>query len=315
MPRSTAKFIAYDLRPAKQTERRLLLDYLESLKETGVEISSSRYIGMGGAKFYDFAMVHRFLGISDLVSCEWNETMARRGNYNRPFALIDVQNRRVGRYIDDHLHEKLAVTWLDYDTGLNDDIIEDIVKIGSKAVINSSFFVTVCSDLPDRLRDMSGQERQEDISEIFGAFSDDVAHGDLEEANFSMAVSKILTKAFQNSFAGRTDGLWLPIFRVDYRDSSRMLTYGGTFANAEVAKKLKKIVKRRLPFLLRDEEFYSIRNYNLTERERHLFEFSATARRNCKEANKLRDLGFTEADFKAYEDLVRFLPRYVETYF
>lgn len=48
MKESTASYIAYDLRPAKQAERRILLDFLKCANEVGITISDCRYVGMGG---------------------------------------------------------------------------------------------------------------------------------------------------------------------------------------------------------------------------------------------------------------------------
>lgn len=315
MPRSTAKFLAYDLRPAKQTERRILLDYLEALKESGVQISSARYIGMGGTKFYDFAMAHRYLGVKELVSCEWNATMAKRGKFNRPFARIGVLNQRVGSYLRDKLHEKMAICWLDYDNALNDEIVEDIGLIGSRAVLDSSFFVTVAAEMPESYLEMTEAERLDDLRDIFSPFASNVTLSDVEESAFPNAVAKIIEKAFHSSFSGRNDGAWLPYFQLDYKDSMRMLTFGGTFLERAKRRSLRKVLARRLPFLVPlRKSAYRVRSYNLTERERHLFEFSASARTNSSEARILRDLGFSEADLTGYRELVRFLPRYIEAY-
>ena len=65
---STANFVPYGLRPSKQTERRILLDFLKCANEGGLTISDSRYVGMGGVLFYDFHLMHRFAGINNMIS-------------------------------------------------------------------------------------------------------------------------------------------------------------------------------------------------------------------------------------------------------
>ena len=77
MKASTANFIAYNLRPAKQTERRLLLDFLSCAREEGIANSEYRYVGMGGMMFYDFHLIHRFLGISQMISLERDKKCTR----------------------------------------------------------------------------------------------------------------------------------------------------------------------------------------------------------------------------------------------
>ncbi len=70
MKPSTAKFIPYDLRPAKQAERRILLDFLKCGNEAGLTISDCRYVGMGGTRFIDFHLMHRFLSVNRMISLE-----------------------------------------------------------------------------------------------------------------------------------------------------------------------------------------------------------------------------------------------------
>jgi hypothetical protein len=68
MKRSSAYKVQYDIRPCKQTERRILLDILKIGSEAGLELSDYMYLGFGGFKFYDFEMVFRHLGIKSMTS-------------------------------------------------------------------------------------------------------------------------------------------------------------------------------------------------------------------------------------------------------
>jgi len=292
----------------------MILDMLESMKEAGLQISDYRYIGMGGIKFYDFSMVYRFLGIKDLISFERNKVVAKRGVYNKPFGLIDVRNESISNYLKSDLKYKPTICWLDYDNSLSESIIDDIRDIGTRIPAGSAVFVTVASEMPRDFLSMSEAERLSQVIEDFGVLAADVDVVDVEEANFGRVYYKILRAAFTNSFAARDEAEFLPCFRVVYNDSLKMLTYGGAFVSEHNVKPFLKSVRRRMPFLFRDISApYSIRTINMTERERHLMEFSSTARLNCAEANKLRSLGYKAEDISAYRDLVRFMPRYVET--
>jgi len=90
---STTDFISYDLRPAKQTERRILLDFLKCANECGMTISDCRYVGMGGTAFYDFHLMHRFLGVNRMTSlerfCHKNQAkgLSKRMKADLPFLL------------------------------------------------------------------------------------------------------------------------------------------------------------------------------------------------------------------------------------
>jgi hypothetical protein len=76
-----------------------------------------------------------------------------------------------------------------------------------------------------------------------------------------------------------------------------------------------KRMKKALPFLIGEREhIYRIKSFHLTERERALFDRAATSpRRSRADLNKLKQLGFNDSEFEAYKQLIRYLPRYVET--
>ncbi|WP_206540993.1 hypothetical protein, partial [Xanthomonas euvesicatoria] len=85
---------------------------------------------------------------------------------------------------------------------------------------------------------------------------------------------------------------------------------GGTSPAAK-AKKVRKALSSSLPFLPQGS-MYRIRSFHLTERERALFDRAVTGDEASPEHETLQLLGFKDADLRAYSDLVRYLPRYVE---
>ncbi|SEN96643.1 hypothetical protein SAMN05216404_10964 [Nitrosospira multiformis] len=54
MRRSTANFISYDLRPAKQSERRILLDLLKIASDCGLPIADYATLGWALIDFTTF---------------------------------------------------------------------------------------------------------------------------------------------------------------------------------------------------------------------------------------------------------------------
>src|SRR5215469_3114330 len=85
MPRSSAISIPYDIRPSKQVERRIILDMLLTAAASGFPIAKSKYVGMGGVKFFDFIMFHRYLGLKEFISLEHDSDLLARCNFNKPF--------------------------------------------------------------------------------------------------------------------------------------------------------------------------------------------------------------------------------------
>jgi hypothetical protein len=311
---STAKFIAYDLRPAKQAERRVIIDFLKCANEAGIAVSDCRYVGMGGTVFYDFHLLHRFIGINNMISLEHDEQMYKRSVFNRPYDFIKLKNVTVADFLASDRSTSRTIYWFDYDSGIQPDVTTDIISLGSRMHPNSFAFVTVCSDPPGFLRGLKSGDRLDYFKNNFGDFAADLRPQDAENAAFSKTMSRILTHAFTNAFAARRDGMFDPILQVQYNDSSTMTTVGGVFCDSADCARIRMRVAKDLPFLQSENLPYEIRRINFTDRERALFDMAATiSRPDSKQAKKLKSLGFKDGDLKSYNELIRFLPRYYES--
>lgn len=313
MKRSTASFVPYNMRPAKQAERRILLDFLKCANEAGLTISDCRYVGMGGTMFYDFHLMHRFLGVSRMVSLERDPDIHPRCEFNCPFDFIEVENKTAAAFLAQDNDDVPTIYWFDYDDGFGPDIIADIISLGTGVKVGGFAFVTVYANPPGVLEKQTKEQRLEYFQQNMGDFAVGLTVDHMENDEFPNTVYQVLMAAFQNAFAARIDGRFQILFQVQYKDSTPMITAGGCFSGGETAPNILRRVKTDLPFLLRGSP-YKIRQLNLTERERVLFDMAVTkSRGNSKQANSLKLLGFKKRDFEAYRDLIRFLPRYHES--
>src|SRR5215831_12311980 len=111
MKPSSAGFIAYDLRPSKQAERRILLDFLKCANEAGITISDCRYVGMGGTKFYDFHLMYRFLGLKNTVSLERDPGIHKRAEFNCPYKFVKVEQKTVAEFLAYDLIKTPTIYW------------------------------------------------------------------------------------------------------------------------------------------------------------------------------------------------------------
>jgi hypothetical protein len=310
---STAVFIPYDLRPAKQAERRILLDFLKCANDAGLAVSDCRYVGMGGTMFYDFHLIHRFLGITKMISLERDPDTHPRCRFNRPFEFISVRKTTAGTFMAKDRNKTPTIYWFDYDDGFGPEIIADIMSLGARVQLGGFAFATVCETPPGALAKHSKEQRLAYFQEQIGDFAIELTADDFENAAFPGTIHRILVQAFQNAFAGRSEGQFQSLFQIRYRDTSPMITVGGCFSSTSDASKIHDRVRSDLPFLLSDRP-YHIRHLNLTTRERDLFDIAVTTpRKNSRQTSSLRSLGFKKADFDAYRDLLRFLPRYFES--
>ncbi len=313
--KSTAKFISYDLRPAKQSERGMLVDVLKIGGDCGLGIREYRYVGMGANRFYDFLLLHKYLGIRDMISLEHDEGMYARAVYNVPYRFIDVRHTTVVEFLANDQKDKPEILWLDYDGGISQDIVADIMNMANRLKQGDFCFITVSGRPPRVLDRSSDADRYTKIRESMGDLAGEVTVKDVEQSSFPLAVHKILFAAFRNAFALRRDGTFVPLVQVEYADSTPMVTVGGAMLSDDTAAAYRRRMKHAFPYLSTDAlRLYDIRSFNLTERERSLFDRASTAQsKRSPEWNALKKLGFKEADFQAYNQLIRYLPRYVET--
>lgn len=310
---SSAGFIAYNLRPAKQTERRLLIDFLKCVHEAGQAMSECRYVGMGGTMFYDFHLMHRFLGISSMVSLERDPDTYPRSRFNSPYDFIKVKNDTVANFLASDKDQSVTIYWLDYDDGIGAEIAADITSLGTRLKTGGSAFVTVCAHPPGILDKQNAELRLEYFQDQLGDLAVGLNLENMENAAFPDTIHSILMTAFTNAFAARTDGVFQPLFQVQYKDSVDMVTVGGCFSSKAGARESARKVKADLPFLSA-AHLYKIARLELTARERLLFDTAVTTTtEECEQEKSLRGIGFRKKHFDAYRDLIRFLPRYHES--
>lgn len=275
-------------------------------------VSDLRYIGMGGFKFFDFRMVHRYIGIREMISLEHDPAMALRARYNRPYSFIKVFNESSTSFLLSDKFKGSSIYWLDYDSAISDVVIDDIQILATRMNSNSFLFVTVASEIPGDLRKFNSAERLERVQEQFGAYAGGLTRSDVEDSGFPATAHKILRTAIKNAFAARADDPIYIRFEVAYRDTTSMITVGGHVCGAEMARRMDDNLMKNVPFLLGASPF-TIRNFNLSERERHLFETAATASIRTMESDQLLRLGFKTSDITDYKNLIRFEPRYHES--
>jgi hypothetical protein len=317
MSKSTASFIAYDLRPAKQIERRMIVDFVRGASACGVKLSEYRYVGMGGIRFVDFLMVYRYLGITSMVSLEQDDGIIARCRLNKPIGAIELFEGPSGEFFGAYEPISPEVIWLDNDWSIGKSVIDDVLAVGSKAVLGSFFFTTISGEPPRFLQQKSVDERLAYYKEELGEFGRELNRDDLQNSAFRTTVAHALLHSIIFAFAHRTDGTFLPILRVIYKDSMSMVTVGGVFAPTSAVGDYQREIYGAIPLLgkLADEAFYEIDTVNLTDTERRLFEFAVTSDdRRDELVAELISLGFEQSHIDSYSDLVRFMPRYVESY-
>lgn len=234
----TASFkrIDYSLRPAKHAERRMLCDVFRRLKPFG-RVEDYVYVGFGSIWFADFTLVHRSLGIKDMISIEQETTARARIDDNKPFR-IPVDYRESKHALPDLDWTRKQFLWLDYDDPMSMDVLLDIRTVVSRACSGTVLSVSVqCQKAPqyaeaehdktpgatnaiDRFRTTFGRQRVPP-----NASSMDLvgwAFGKLSRAMLLQEIESAL--AIRNSAQGNAEMCCRLICEIEYEDGAKMAT-------------------------------------------------------------------------------------------
>ena len=106
--------IDYNLRPAKSIERKMLCEAFRRLLSFS-DLTEYRYVGFGSTFFSDFSLIHKSLGLTDLISIEKEEKDKRRFRFNRPYKCIKLCFGNANDVLPNLSWAKKIILWLDYD--------------------------------------------------------------------------------------------------------------------------------------------------------------------------------------------------------
>jgi hypothetical protein len=69
--------------------------------------------------------MHRLLGISRMLSVEYDTNIEKRVKFNRPFESVDVKIDAIGNVIPTLSKDLQHILWLDYDGVLQNGHLQD----------------------------------------------------------------------------------------------------------------------------------------------------------------------------------------------
>lgn len=312
------KKVHYALRPAKQVERRILVDALFLLSETGFPVRDYQYTGMGSIHFVDFALFHKFLGIKSMLSVEISKKIENRVRFNAPYRnLVAVETGKpIGDFISKLDQDRRHLLWLDYDDILRTEMLQD-VALSATALSNGSILLITVDTEPPYNKTNNNEDTQENLKERKEYFEDiasnyiqtfsidDFKYEALPEINMH-----VLKKALETGLTGRYDLVYQPLFNFLYKDGHRMLTIGCMLCDKKSARRIRKSRLAitsyiRLSF---DKDFFWIKVPILTRKEQiHL-----DAEMPCVDGWCPSEFEISPEDVSDYKKIYRFYPSYAE---
>ncbi len=303
--------VPYDLRPAKQVERRMLVETFQALSAIGFQVSGYQYTGFGSVYFFDFVVFHKLLGINRMLSVEYDEKIRKRVSFNRPFRSVEVKMGAISDVIPDLSPDKHHILWLDYDANLSSNHLEDIWLAAAKLSRRSILLVTVDAEAPvkggtpktwrDYFRTEAGQ--------YLGTRN---SLPDFAESKLTRLNQEIILRAINSGLSSR-DVSYFPLFCFSYADGHNMLTVGGMIGAEEEKQLLQHAYLERLPYLRFQENAqpHQIVVPRLTRKERIYLDKAMP----CPDGWSPTHFELPDDYVQAYRETYRFFPNYAELLF
>ncbi len=300
MSQRSFESINYMLRPNKNVERKLIARTLLRLDPT-FAVRDYRYIGLGSMWFTDFVLMHKVVGISDLVTIERQISRSKRVAFNKPFGCIDVVMGTAGEKLGEVLNEKRGLVWLDYDGPLRSATSGDLetavgaLSSGSLVLVSVNAKVEQLSNNKIDDETVSQERYLAEISDV--EVTAEMAKR-LTRVDFPELVADLIHDRLRAAVLASKPGCeYSPIWTFQYADDAVMVTVGGMIADQADTERLASCRLSELPFLSAAKPF-EIALPILTEKEKRSLDrlMPAAARINAKSL----EFELKDAEIEAY---------------
>ncbi len=281
MKKSSLGKFNYSLRPAKNMERKMFCEAFARLSRLS-PLPNFRYIGFGSNDFCDFRLFHERLGIKDMVSIEGRVDQRKRVEFNRPHSCIKMEWGMSHEILPSLDWPRRAIVWLDYDSELNAEKLQDIALVTGFAPSGSVLLVTIPVNPGDSSETDVVSKRLSDLKKCVGEdkVPSSVQAQHLSKWGMANACREIVHNEILETLSAR--GAPQPsssrigydqLFNFHYADSTQMLTVGGIFLDGKDREKLSvEDHFKDLEFICSDNTAYLIESPVLTWLEMRLLD-------------------------------------------
>ena len=251
--------VDYRVRPAKSIERKMLCEAFVKLGKF-CDLTEYKYVGFGSIFFSDFTLIHKFLGIKDLISIEEQEKDKKRFEFNCPYKFIELYFGHSNDVLPALEWTKKLIIWLDYDKPLEERVLTDIGTFLLNAKSGSIILLTIDVD-PCRLGS-PGKERYNKFVDLIGEEKipldiEDKALEKLDKENFPRECRQIINNEIEEIILKKNGGIeeddkleYKQLFNFLYKDgSAQMLTVGGIIYSQKDKEKIQKCNFEGLDFI------------------------------------------------------------------
>lgn len=227
--------VNYTIRPSKQVERKLFIEAFHHLREAGYNISDYTYVGLGSVFYVDFILFHKYVYINKMICVEKSD-IPKRMKFNQPYEFIDLKMQPFSDVLPGLNKQEKYIIWLDYDYGLNKDILDDLGNVAFFLRPGSILIVTVDAEPkihqdPILKEELTKEKRDEYLlkfyTDAFGKHVGEIRKSDIAKNQLPHLFARVIRSQLETSMASREDEKFYQLFNFRYADGAQMLTIGG----------------------------------------------------------------------------------------
>lgn len=308
---NSPKKLNYELRPAKFTERKMLLSSF--LRVCNQFNGKYQYIGLGGLSFTDFKLFHKELHIDEMYSLEGGSFSVDRLQLNCPYSFINIIKEKSTSALTKIDLTKKSLVWLDYDDTLDNYMFEDLSILMNKLPVGSIYLMSCNREL-----------KSGDTGEVYSVDEFKSKFGNLVPFNlinknlsgsedyqtirkmFSTLINKIINERNRNG----ENIVFHQLFHLLYQENrgAKMYTFGGVITESD--KTFESLNLSDFEFIKNEDSEYKIDIPNLTIKEIELIN------KNLSQNDSLQEIISkeiaTKKDIEKYQSTYKYLPNYYD---
>ncbi|MDR2123193.1 MAG: hypothetical protein LBP34_08725 [Flavobacteriaceae bacterium] len=308
---NSPKFLNYETRPLKFTERKMLLSAFNRI--INHYQNNYQYIGFGGISFTDFKLFHKELHINEMCSIEGGNFSIEKLQFNCPYSFINIYQNNSTNILSELELDKRTIVWLDYDSVLDNYFFDDISVLFSKLPVGSIYLMTCNREL--KLSETREEYTIEQFKEKFGnnipynlRNSDFIGGNNYKTIRIllNLQIKKTLSERLNSTFE---DLEFNQLFNILYQENrgAKMFTYGGLIA--EKGSKVKDdILLDDFEFISLEETPYKLEIPNFTRREIDLVDNHLST----KEIELINKNIITQSELDKYKRTYKYLPNFFD---
>lgn len=307
---NSPKYLNYETRPAKFTERKMLLSSFLRLCNTFK--GAYQYIGLGGLSFTDFKLFHKELHIKDMCSIEGG-LKKEKVKFNSPYSFIKIYHELTSEALTKIDLTKKTLVWLDYDGTLDNYMFEDLAILFNQLPIGSVYLMSCNKELKS---DESGEIYTiEQFQKKFdGLVPFNIKASDFSGSEDHKTIKKLLINLIDKTIKGRNrigeNVAFHQLYNIIYQENrgARMFTFGGILTEKET--KFEDLNVSDFDFVSNDDTVYKVNLPNLTVKEVDLINKHLAS---DEEAESLAATQIvTVDDINKYKLIYKYLPSFFD---